>query len=594
MDRAHFLIQGSGLAIYEAGAAAPFDAPREKLLAELAGGGFIASLVCAGAAATLALSGAVDGLLVIDRAPCLALLAAVAVAGAHAQGIRRAAAAEAPASGRALWRHRAILFGLGLSCAVASQSWAQRGATASTACIGFLILIGGLGASAASADRLSLGLWVGAAFGVPTVLTFASGSEHGGNAAWILAVCTVVTLFLADRVRRLVGRAWRVRRDNDLLVAKLRQQVALVEAADDEKTRFLGAASHDLRQPMHALGLFAAALEKELRGDSHHAKVISLTRAIDALESSFGAMLDVSKLDAGLLRPNVQTFPIRDVFRRLHMQCSAQADENGLSLRFKPGGKLVTSDPQLLERLLANLIQNAIRYTNEGGVVVVARTRRTRTSIEVWDTGEGIAADQLPLIFNEFYQVHNPGRDRSKGLGMGLSIVKRLVLLLGYELEVDSTPGHGTVFRLLLAPTQLEEMRTMVLGADTIPLAPEENRTVLVIDDEASVRAAMNELLQGWGCTVLLAATIDEARVAMLRHNGLIDIVLSDLRLAGGEDGLQAIEELRRVYGAPLPAIVVTGDTSPAEVKRAYAGGHPVLFKPVRARDLFTALRNTP
>lgn len=421
-----------------------------------------------------------------------------------------------------------------------------------------------------------------------------SASEHARNAAWILLVCIVVTLGLAGRVRYLVMRASRVRQENDVLITQLRQQVALVEAANNEKTRFLGAASHDLRQPMHAIGLFAAALEKELRGGEHHSKVISMTRSVDALEDSFSAMLDVSKLDAGIVRPTIQTFPIRDVFRRLHMHCAGQADEKGLSLRFKPGGKLVTSDPQLLERILANLVHNAVRYTSTGGVIAVARTRRDRTSIEVWDTGTGISPDQLPQIFNEFYQIENQGRDRTKGLGMGLSIVKRLVLLLDYELEVASVPGRGTVFRLLLPPTQLEEMSSMVQGADTIPSQPEVGRTALVIDDEAAVRAGMNELLQGWGYTVLLAGTIKEAMAAVLQHNGLIDVVVSDLRLADSEDGLQAINEVRRTYGAPIPAILITGDTSPSEVKRAHAGGHLVLFKPVRARDLFAALRHTP
>jgi CheY-like chemotaxis protein len=368
----------------------------------------------------------------------------------------------------------------------------------------------------------------------------------------------------------------------------------LVEAAHQEKTRFLGAASHDLRQPMHALGLFAAALEKELRGTAHHPKVVSMARAVDALEDSFGAMLDVSRLDAGVVQPNLQTFPIRDVFRRLHMHCVGEAEINGLSLRLKPGGKLVTSDPQLLERILANLVHNGIRYTREGGVVVVARSRAGHTSIEVWDTGVGISADQLPKIFNEFYQVANEGRDRSKGLGMGLAIVKRLVLLLGYELEVRSRPGKGTVFRLLMPATALAELPSMVLGADTIPSAPDDDRTVLVIDDEEAIRSGMKELLESWGCTVLLAGSLAEARAVVRSHIGVIDVVVSDLRLAGQEDGLQAIAEVRAIYGAPLPAILITGDTSPQEVRRAHEGGHPVLFKPVRSRDLYAALHGMP
>ena len=599
MDRAHVLIRAEGRSAAEDDAAAAGgrllpERERETLFAELTGHGFVSSMACAGTAALLALGGALEGLVVYDRTATLALLTAVVVACIHAPRGWQALSAAALESGWVIWRHREMLFVLGLCCAVASPAWAQQGAAASTVSVGMLMLIGGLGASSAAADRCSLLLWVGASLGLPAALCLAANSDRGRNAAWMLGICIVVIFGLAGRVRRLVRRAWRVRQENDRLVTTLRQQVALVEAANNEKTRFLGAASHDLRQPMHALGLFAAALEKELRGSAHHAKVISMSRAVDALEDSFGAMLDVSKLDAGIVLPTLQTFPIRDVFRRLHMHCAGQAEEKGLSLRFKPGGKLVTSDPQLLERILANLVHNAIRYTNEGGVIAVARTRRDRTSIEVWDTGAGIAAAELPQIFNEFYQVENQGRDRSKGLGMGLSIVKRLVLLLGYELEVDSTPGHGTVFRVLLPPTQLEEMPSMVLGADTIPSVPEEGRTVLVIDDEAAVRDGMKELLAGWGYTVLLAGTIAEARATVLGHNGLIDVVVSDLRLASGEDGLQAIDEVRRTYGAPLPALLITGDTSPAEVKRAHDGGHPVLFKPVRARDLFAALRHTP
>lgn len=593
MDRAHILIRAEGPGDEKTDAATGLgtQSDRETLFAEITGLGFILSLACASAAAILALTGAFDDLVNYQRTPTVALLATVVVSSIH---MKRSLTSATLGSDWLVWRHRALLLTLGLCCAVASQAWAQTSTAATIACVGVLTLIGGLGASSAAADRTSLVLWIGATLALPAVLSFAAPSAHSRDVAWMLFVCIIVILGLAIRVRRLVLRAGRVRQENDQLIAQLRHHVEMVEAADKEKTRFLGAASHDLRQPMHALGLFAAALEKQLRGDLRHGKVISMARAVDALEDSFSAMLDVSKLDAGIVQPNVQTFPIRDVFRRLHMHCAGQAEEKGLSLRFKPGAKLVTSDPQLLERILANLVHNAIRYTNDGGVIAVARTRHDRISLEVWDTGAGISSEQLPYIFNEFYQVENQGRDRGKGLGMGLSIVKRLVLLLDYELEVASVKGRGTVFRVLLPPTQLEELPDMVLGADTIPFAQDDGRTVLVIDDEAAVRAGMNELLQGWGFTVLLAASINEARVAVLGHNGLIDIVVSDLRLANREDGLQAIDEVRRTYGAPLPAILITGDTSPDEVKRAHAGGHPVLFKPVRARDLFAALRHTP
>lgn len=596
MDRAHLLIRTDGPIEGKIDSAAGTDTAekQEALFDELTGHGFIASLACAGLAAMLALGPGAHGFLSHDRKASISLLMIVVVAGLHARRERPALPNDAPASDRRLWRHRFLLLAFGSCCAVATRPWGQADAAASAACVGLLMLVGGLGVSSAAVDRISLLVWLGAILALPAVVGFSTSSTQGRNAAWMLLVCLGVLLWLAGHVHLLLLRAGRVRQENDRLVSQLRHHVVLVETANQEKTRFLGAASHDLRQPMHALGLFAAALEKALRGNEHHAKVIHMTRAVDALEDSFSAMLDVFKLDAGVVSPSVQTFPIRDVFYRLHLHCAGAAEEKGLALRFKPGGKLVTSDPLQLERILSNLIHNAIRYTSDGGVLVLARTRADRTSLEVWDTGIGIHSDQLPHIFKEFFQVDNRGRDRDKGLGMGLSIVRRLVLLLGHELEVASVPGRGTVFRVLLPPTQLEEMSSMVLGADTLPPPLEDDRTVLVIDDEAAVRAGMNEMLQCWGFTVLLAGTIAEARGAVLRHHGLIDIVVSDLRLAQGENGLDAIDEVRRTYGAPMPAILVTGDTSPEDVRRAHAMGHSVLFKPVHPRDLFAALQHAP
>jgi two-component system, sensor histidine kinase len=399
---------------------------------------------------------------------------------------------------------------------------------------------------------------------------------------------------LAWRLHSVQKQAAIAQAQNDALLTQLREQVALAQKAHEEKTRFLASASHDLRQPMHALGLFAASLEKNLRDTPHHPMVTSMSRAVDALEQSFSSMLDLSKLDAGVVPCNPQTFPIRDVFRRLHLHLAGVAEEKGLQLRFKPGRKLVTSDPELLERALSNLIQNAIRYSRAGGVTVVARQRAAHTSIEVWDTGVGMAASELPRIFEEFYQVGNTGRDRSQGLGMGLAIVTRLVELLGHKLEVQSRVGRGTVFRLLLKTTALEEMSEVVVAADTIPSPLETDRTVLVIDDEAPVRESMASLLGSWGMEVITASDIQSARQAVLRHNGLIDILVCDLRLSHGEDGLDAIAQVRQTYGAPLPAILVTGDTSPEQVKRAHDSGCPVLFKPVRTRELYAALRAAP
>lgn len=457
-----------------------------------------------------------------------------------------------------------------------------------------LLFIGGAGVHVVAAHRWAIYLWLLPLLVPLTAFMLYLGTPITLTIAPLTAAFLFACLFFASARHRLLLKELQTKLDNDALVRALRQQVVLVERANREKSRFLASASHDLRQPMHALGLFTATLEKRLVGTALQPLVKNMIRSIDALEQSFTSMLDISKLDAGVIEPNLQSFPIRDLFRVLHMHCAGQAEELGLGLRFKAGGKIVMSDPHLLERVLSNLIHNAIRYTQEGGIVVVARTRANAVSIEVWDTGIGISEDELPKVFDEFYQVGNPGRDRSRGLGMGLAIVKRLVLLMGHQLEVVSRPGRGTVFRILIKATEFDEMDNLVVAADTVPSPIDSSRTLLLIDDEESIRAGMSDLLQTWGYHVLTAATIQEACTEVRRHAGVIDIVVSDLRLANDEDGIAAIERVRAVYGAPLPALLITGDTSPDEVKRVHSSGHQVLFKPVRTRELYAVLRSVP
>ncbi len=491
-------------------------------------------------------------------------------------------------------RHRAAVLALGLAGAwLVSRNLSQEEPWA-PALAGLWLFAMALGAVAAAGDATTLTLWIASA-GIAPTLTMVNAQARTDPTMGLGAVLVLIAVaVMASRLHLLRERSWRDMQENDRLVKQLRAQVVLVEKANQERSRFLGAASHDLRQPMHALGLFAAALEKSLRGSPQHPMVTNMARAVDALEESFSAMLDISKLDAGVVPAYKQTFPVRDVFRRLYMNAAGDAEERGLSLRFKAGGKFVTSDPQLLERILNNLVQNALRYTHEGGVTVVARSRPDHISLEVWDTGIGIPADELPNIFNEFYQVANAGRDRTRGLGMGLAIVKRLIDLLGHDLEVWSTPGRGTVMRVLVPTIGTVEGDAVTANVDTLPAPLETDRTVLVIDDEESVRIGMRDLLESWGFVVLLAASIEGAVREVARHAGVIDMVVSDLRLGGPQDGIHAIARVREAYGAPLPAVLVTGDISPNEVKRAHDSGHPVLFKPVRTRELYAALRAAP
>jgi signal transduction histidine kinase len=361
--------------------------------------------------------------------------------------------------------------------------------------------------------------------------------------------------------------------------------------ADQEKSRFLAIASHDLRQPVHALGLFAATLEKRLQGTSDEPLVRNVVRSIDGLDRSFYAMLDISRLDAGTIEPNFQHFPLRDLFRRLHMHFAGQAEQAGLGLRFSPGGKSVTSDPQLLERILGNLIQNAIKYTEQGGIVVVVRSTATHFNVEVWDTGVGIGPSELPRIFDEFYQAGRRQGERTQGLGMGLAIVKRLARLLGHSLTVASQPGRGTMFRIGIAQGALPDIQDATAAADTLPMPVLQPRTVLIIDDEESIREGLGLLLEEWGYQALAAGSIDRALELAHTLEFPPDLILSDLHLGGGPDGLDAIEVVRRDCGNKVPAIVITGDTSHEEMRRLTDSGHPVLFKPVQPRKLLNAMR---
>lgn len=361
--------------------------------------------------------------------------------------------------------------------------------------------------------------------------------------------------------------------------------------SDLEKSRFLAIASHDLRQPVHALALFSATLQRRLQHTPEEPLVRNMTRAIDGLERSFNALLDISRLDAGTMAPALQTFSLRDLFRRLHMHYGGQAELSGLGLRFSPGGKSVHSDPQMLERVLGNLIQNSIKYTEHGGIVVVARSTPTMVNVEVWDTGAGISAAELPRIFDEFYQIGRGERDRSHGLGMGLAIVKRLVSSLGHTLTVKSRLGHGTMFRVGIPTGGLSGLQDAMAPADTVPMQITSPQMVLVIDDEEPIREGLRGLLQEWGYQVMTAASSDQAEQVVQALEGRVDLILSDLHLGGNVDGLEAIDRVRLLCRHEVPAILITGDTAHGEIRRIAASGHMVLFKPVQPRRLYEALQ---
>jgi CheY-like chemotaxis protein len=382
-----------------------------------------------------------------------------------------------------------------------------------------------------------------------------------------------------------------VRFHNEDLVQQLRSQIDVVARANEEKTRFVASAAHDLRQPLHALGMFCATLEQRLQNTPDRPLVRNMMDAIESLEESFGAMLDISRLDAGIVQTAPQTFPIRDVFRRLYQQFGGDAEARDLAFRFRATRRIVQSDPLLLERILANLVQNALRYTRRGGVLVAARRHAAGVALEVWDTGFGIPADKLEMIFREFYQIENPERDRGRGLGMGLAIVQRLCHLLRHPLEVRSREGRGTVFRLVVPEGDVNAL-AIAKEAETLPPRKTGTITVLLIEDERAIREATRELLRPMQVNVIVAATIAEAVEFAEKSTEQIDMILSDWRLRGHENGLEAVRAVRVVSGEGTPAVLITGETSPELLKQAHEAGLVVLHKPLQPRQLIRLIKH--
>jgi len=336
---------------------------------------------------------------------------------------------------------------------------------------------------------------------------------------------------------------------------------------------------------LHALGLFAAQLPAHVR-DAEGAQLADRVRSsVDALDGLLSALLDISKLDAGAIDPQPQPVALDAIFARLGSDYAPVALERGLKLAIVPTRAAVRTDPVLFERILRNLVDNALKHTSRGGVVVGVRPRGREIAIEVHDTGPGIAASERERVFEEFYQIGNLERDRTRGLGLGLAIVRRLADLLGHRVEVESVPGRGSTFRVLAA-------RDSAPGPAPAgsPIAPGAlaGRRILVVDDEADVRLGTQTLLASWGTRCVSAASVDEA---IARADGdAPDAMIVDWRLAAGATGEDAVARLRAAFGKAIPALIVSGASAPDDLNRIKATGMPLLHKPVAPAKLRSAL----
>ena len=386
---------------------------------------------------------------------------------------------------------------------------------------------------------------------------------------------------VAERTQELAGA-------NAMLHAKHKE----AEQASQAKTRFLASASHDLRQPLHTISLLVGVLSRQPVAPEVGQLVAHIQVSVSSMEALFGSLLDISRLDAGMSRPVLGDHALAALLHRVAANHEPEAARKQLRLAVMPPRCAVRTDAALLERVLNNLVSNAIRYTVRGKVLVGCRRRPGGVELQVWDTGIGIAPAQLPHVFEEFFQIDNPERDRGKGLGLGLAIVKRTLDLLGHPHTLRSAPGRGTCFSILLPAA---EALPVVSMAPAQPEALASGRRIAgafiaVIDDEADTLRAMQALCRSWGAHVLTAASARQCLGLLKEHLRHPDLILCDYRLRQGHDGLAAVRRIRARIGQAVPAIIITGDIGAAELRRVADANLPLLHKPVSADRLLAAI----
>lgn len=436
---------------------------------------------------------------------------------------------------------------------------------------------------------------------IPLIVLLALEND---KAHWFLAVTMLtLTLFLGDAGVRLMAifeTSIRRRVEKEALLRELRireeelaKALEVAEQASRAKSKFLATASHDLRQPLQAMRLFTDALQDVTKEPESQKLAGQIAKSVNALVDMFDDLLDVSRLDAGIIQPRWQNFELFDLFDRLYVDFEPLAKAKGLTLELpynhESGMKnmmcdaIVYSDPFLLERMMRNFVSNAIRYTDQGRVEVICRCLPDTVEIAVQDTGIGIRAEALPHIFEEYYQADNPHRDRRKGLGLGLAIVRRVEELLGYHVEVESTPGQGTVFKFSLKKGDASVLARPYVITQT--RQDVSNKVIALVEDDVDIREFTAEIMQDWGCRVFAgesgAAVLRQLDVAALRP----DLLVCDFRLPDNQTALDVMQQMREFWG-DMPMLVITGDTGAEPLQAIQESGANLLHKPIATNRL--------
>lgn len=457
----------------------------------------------------------------------------------------------------------------------------------------------GLVAGATASIAIHMPTYIG--FLVPATIPFMLiNILEGGTVYFTIGITVLVflsaSILFARRLNQSMSELYRLQSENADLVADLQtekesadESLAIAEKAVYEKNLFLAAASHDLRQPLHALGLLLGALREEIETKQGATLLDKVFQSTEALNQLFNSLLDVSRLDAGVVEVHKQSIHMRTILDVIESEYRMQAEKKNLSLNLNSGAVAAYTDEVLLERVLGNLVANAIAYTEKGSVSVeILQHSKEKLRIEVSDTGIGIPEIESELVFSEYYQLSNPERDRSKGLGLGLAIVRRLCVLLDVSINLRSSVSSGTTFTLYVQSsdslsTEAERPSSKIVNLDGI--------VALVIDDDVNVLEGMSKLLLSWGCIVMTADSEEMAIEEISRSANIPSIIFADYRLREHKTGVDAIRRVYEELNNEIPAVVITGDTSPDRLREANASGFRLLHKPVTPSDLRLALQ---
>lgn len=447
-----------------------------------------------------------------------------------------------------------------------------------------------VGIVSANLNHTSSWLPAQAAFTLPATLipAFSLVAQPGWlptTIAVLLIIFFVLSILLGrQQHRRIVGEIL-LELQNHELVETLTLERNCARKADESKSRFLAAASHDLRQPIHSINLLLETLKGTESTSKRKSTEQKLARAVDSLSNLLNSLLDISKLDAGVLKANKKTIQLEPLIERVVERFQPEVHQQALNLIVETSSVRVKTDPDLLDRVIANILSNAIKFTHKGSITLSTRILKNKVTLTISDSGFGISEENLGRVFDEFFQEYNPERDRSKGIGLGLSICKHICELLDHRLVLESSKNGTTVsIELSQADNSVIEDRAETINKITSGSIELQTRALL-IEDDPMVAEAMMELLERWGCEVRVEIDASAALQFIDKDLYVPDVVIADLRLPGELNGIQLILAIHSKIG-PVPSAIITGATSPDRILLAKESGIQVLFKPLQPARL--------